>query len=321
MLEELYLRDLNDMVSMEEEKADGGDGAPPTLPPTVAVCRSSSQPGYRRITPATAMLSSGAFVDNALPNSDLYNGGISSNAPHGSGKYVWSDGCMYEGEWRRGKPSGKGKFSWPSGATYEGEFRSGRIEGSGTFTGPDGDTYRGSWVADRKHGYGKKHYANGDFYEGHWKRNLQYGHGRYLWVNGNEYIGDWKNGVISGKGVLIWASGDRFKGLFENGAPKGNCVNSYGPANKRSSVDSARGSVTYFPTICFWESDGDVGDITCNIIDNAEASIFYWDQFDGIVDFRRGPCCFSKNCKKPGQTVLKGHKNYDLMLNLQLGIR
>ncbi|XP_031373538.1 phosphatidylinositol 4-phosphate 5-kinase 1-like [Punica granatum] len=318
MREELYLHELNDIVSMKKKKPDSQDGATPPTPPAVTVCRSRSQPGNRRVTPTTA---SGASVEKALANGDLYTGGFSSNAPHGSGKYLWSDGCMYEGEWRRGKASGKGKFSWPSGATYEGEFRSGRIEGSGTFTGPDGDTYRGSWVADRKHGYGLKRYANGDFYDGHWKRNLQDGHGRYVWRNGNEYIGEWKNGVIFGKGVLIWANGDRFEGLFENGVPKGNGTNSYGPAHKRYSVDSARGSVNNLPRICIWESDGEAGDITCDIIDNVEASFFYRDRFNGFRDFRRGPCCFSGEAKKPGQTISKGHKNYDLMLNLQLGIR
>ncbi|KAK8970043.1 hypothetical protein KSP40_PGU019384 [Platanthera guangdongensis] len=51
---------------------------------------------------------------------------------------------MYEGEWRRGKDAGKGKFSWTSGATFEGEFKGGRMEGFDTFIGADGDAYCGS---------------------------------------------------------------------------------------------------------------------------------------------------------------------------------
>ncbi|XP_058097239.1 phosphatidylinositol 4-phosphate 5-kinase 1-like [Magnolia sinica] len=318
----------------------------------------------RRVTPAGS--SSGA-VEKLLPNGDLYTGGFSSNAPHGSGKYLWKDGCMYEGDWRRGKAAGKGKFSWPSGATYEGEFKAGRMDGHGTFTGSDGDTYTGSWAADRKHGYGQKSYANGDFYEGVWRRNLQEGQGRYVWKNGNEYVGEWKNGVISGRGVLIWANGNRYDGQWENGVPKGNgvftwpdgscyvgswspnyelsgtfypgtarspfspLVDNHGhfPLRKRSSVDgTARGSAVErnFPRICIWESDGDAGDITCDIIDNVEASMFYRDgtglDHEVVIgQRRRGPCCFSGEAKKPGQTISKGHKNYDLMLNLQLGIR
>lgn len=81
-----------------------------------------------------------------------------------------------------------------------------------------------------------------------------------------------------------------------------------------SSVDGARGSLAErtFPRICIWEYDG-------------EASMFYrngksFDR-DGFGKFRRSPCCLSGEPKKPGQTISKGHKNYDLMLNLQLGIR
>lgn len=367
---------------------------PPPPLPVLHVGRSRSQGGStRRVTPTTtAVATSAAFsvsveaiigigattVEKALPNGDLYIGSFSGSVPHGSGKYLWADGCMYEGEWRRGKASGKGKFSWPSGATYEGEFKSGRMEGFGTFIGSDGDTYRGSWSSDRKHGYGQKRYANGDFYEGSWKRNLQDGQGRYVWKNGNEYVGEWKNGVINGRGVLIWANGNRYDGQWENGVPKGNGVftwpdgscyvgswnkdmkihhlnGTFYPGNsgkdlkksnggellgenltitmrKRSSVDgAARGSVADrgFPRICIWESDGEAGDITCDIIDNVEASMLYRNGISTVAtgfdcdfrQFRRNPCYFSGEAKKPGLTIAKGHKNYDLMLNLQLGIR
>ncbi|RDX70417.1 Phosphatidylinositol 4-phosphate 5-kinase 1, partial [Mucuna pruriens] len=298
-------------------------------------------------------------VEKQLPNGDVYMGSFSGSVPSGSGKYLWKDGCMYSGEWKRGKACGKGKFSWPSGATYEGDFKSGRMEGFGTFTGSEGDTYRGSWSSDRKHGYGQKRYANGDFYEGSWKRNVQEGEGRYVWRNGNEYYGEWKNGVICGRGTLIWANGNRYDGQWENGVPKGQGVftwpdgscyvgcwnkdlklhqlngtfypgtadNFTGTMRKRSSVDSARGSVAdksfTFPRICIWESDGEAGDITCDIIDNV--SLLYRDGTGSdrkdVKPFRRNPCCFSGEVKRPGQTISKGHKNYDLMLNLQLGIR
>ncbi|KAH7679495.1 Phosphatidylinositol-4-phosphate 5-kinase protein [Dioscorea alata] len=295
----------------------------------------------RRVAPAST-------VEKALLNGDVYRGRFAGNVPHGEGKYLWTDGCMYEGEWRRGKAAGKGKFSWPSGATFEGEFKSGRMEGIGTFTGPDGGTYRGSWVADRKHGFGRKSYPNGDFYEGSWRRNVQQGQGRYVWRNGNEYVGEWKNGVISGRGVLIWANGNRYDGHWENGVPKGSGVftwpdgscyvgmwgkdprslnGTFYPAatpavvERRSSGAADKG----FPRICIWDSDGEAGDITCDIIDALEASMLYRDGSTfgrRSAGDRRSPCCFANGeVKKPGQTISKGHKNYSLMLNLQLGIR
>lgn len=254
---------------------------------------------------------------------------------------------MYEGEWRRGKACGKGRFSWPSGAIYEGEFKSGRMEGFGSFIGVDGDMYRGSWVADRKHGFGEKWYANGDVYEGWWRCNLQDGEGRYVWKNGNEYVGEWKSGAIWGKGVLVWTNGNRYEGYWENGVPKGKGMFSWCAereeekqcqcemmmaARKRSSVDGSKG--VSFPRICIWELDGEAGDITCDIV---EASVFYrgdagetesengGEGCGGVLQQHKRSPCWSLDgageVKKPGQTVSKGHKNYDLMLSLQLGIR
>ncbi|GER37771.1 phosphatidylinositol-4-phosphate 5-kinase [Striga asiatica] len=346
----------------------------------VVASRSKSHAASRRVTPASVSDAGppNSVLEKRLPNGDLYIGTFSGNAPHGSGKYLWRDGCSYEGEWKKGKASGKGKFSWPSGATYEGEFRSGRMEGSGTFVGPDGDLYSGSWSGDRKHGYGVKRYSNGDYYEGHWKRNLQDGHGRYLWRNGNEYIGEWKNGLIHGRGVLIWHNKNRYDGDWDCGAPKGHgvftwpdgscyigcwsnepCKNgnkgqqilngTFYPAHSSKNQNVGRKMSTpatvveeetlnpacndgafqgkgFFPRICIWESDGEAGDITCDIIDNLEASLLYKNgsvlSRDRIKQFRRNPgCLIGGDVKKPGQTIVKGHKNYDLMLNLQMGIR
>ncbi|CAA3015128.1 phosphatidylinositol 4-phosphate 5-kinase 2 [Olea europaea subsp. europaea] len=356
-----------------------------------------SQASSRKVTPSTIRTTSGStisptcrvaksIIEKRIQNGDLYIGTLVNNTPHGSGKYLWKDGCMYEGDWKRGKASGKGKLSWPSGATFEGEFKSGRMEGSGTYIGSDGEIYKGSWSADRKHGYGLKHYSNGDYYEGQWKKDLQDGQGRYVWKNGNEYKGEWKSGMLNGRGVLVWNNGNTFDGNWESGIPKGHGVFTWpdgscyigswskdssknsngnqvlngtfypehnkhgnegfkkyvnqlspltvvgnesvniieGAGKKRSSVDIGMMDKS-FQRICIWESDGEDGDITCDIIDNVEASMLYRDGFrldcDGIWKFRRNRCCFSGEVKKPGQTISKGHKNYDLMLNLQLGIR
>ncbi|GAB2290849.1 Phosphatidylinositol 4-phosphate 5-kinase 1 [Dionaea muscipula] len=315
---------------------------------------SRSQATTRRVTP-TNILSSTAVsvpstttttttVEKHLSNGDFYIGTFMGNVPHGSGKYLWADGCMYEGEWKKGKAYGKGKFSWPSGATYEGEFKSGRMEGSGVFTGADGDTYKGKWVGNKRHGYGEKWYANGDYYEGTWKRNLRDGHGWYVPKDGNEYEGEWKNGMMTGKGVPICADGERIDGWWENGLGNvstcskdidGDCCQwtdfFLGNTKKMVSVDCGlgRGSLgtgeKVFPRICIWESDGEAGDITCDIIDNVEASMIYRVgclRLDGELKKNPNPCRFIKEeAKMPGITISKGHKNYDLMLNLQLGIR
>ncbi|KAF1893679.1 hypothetical protein Lal_00002190 [Lupinus albus] len=297
-----------------------------------------TQPGSQRVS---------STLEKSLANGDIYAGTLSGNVPDGAGKYLWSDGCIYEGEWKNGKACGKGIFSWPSGATYEGEFLCGRMHGTGTFTGVDGDSYRGSWVADRKHGFGEKRYANGDVYNGWWRFNLQNGEGRYVWCNGNEYFGEWKNGTISGNGVLVWKNGNRYEGWWENGVPKGEgvfmwrdrssskgnwgkeFVNEERVVKKRMSFDNNNSKSVGFPRICIWELDGEAGDITCDIVDNVEASMFYkngseFENGDGVGfgKLQKSHCSSVEgDVKKPGYIVSKGHKNYDLMLSLQMGIR
>lgn len=141
--------------------------------------------------------------------------------PHGSGKYNWSDGTVYEGDWEEGKITGKGKISWTSGANYVGELSAGYLHGFGTFTSPNGSFYRGSWRLNVQHGFGRKQYQNLDFYEGLWKEGMHEGSGSYFWCNGNMYIGSWKSGKICGRGVIKWSNGDLFDGFWLNGLRHG----------------------------------------------------------------------------------------------------
>lgn len=38
------------------------------------------------------------------------------------GIYIWNDGKVYEGEWRKNKMHGKGICKWVGGRIYEGEY-------------------------------------------------------------------------------------------------------------------------------------------------------------------------------------------------------
>ncbi|KAK7267799.1 hypothetical protein RIF29_20478 [Crotalaria pallida] len=156
-----------------------------------------------------------------LPNGESYSGSHLGNIPEGHGKYVWSDGCVYEGEWRRGMRNGIGKIQWPSGAMYEGEFSGGYIHGTGTYIGSDSLTYKGRWRLNLKHGLGYQVYPNGDIFEGSWIQGTPEGPGKYTWANGNVYLGNMKGGRMSGKGTLTWINGDSFEGSWLNGMMHG----------------------------------------------------------------------------------------------------
>ncbi|KAJ4774577.1 Phosphatidylinositol 4-phosphate 5-kinase 4 [Rhynchospora pubera] len=299
-------------------------------------------------------------VDRHLPNGDFYTGDWRAGRPHGTGKYLWTDGCVYEGEWRGGRATGRGKFLWPTGATYEGEFQNGFMEGFGTYTSCSGDTYWGNWLQNLKHGHGKKSFPNGDYYDGEWKHGFRDGHGKYVWKNGSEYSGDWMAGAIHGRGLLVWADGYRFDGVWKDGLPNGSgtfkwpdgslfvgCWSMesgtlqqrgvYYPSQNPSSP-TARDPETFFTLgrsdfeVCPEEvltvmptmkklwfrgpsksaisfagltlEDGDVEDD--------------WDEGAMTPPMMRWP---PMEIKRQGETICEGHRNYELMLNLQLGIR
>ncbi|KAF6171556.1 hypothetical protein GIB67_018080 [Kingdonia uniflora] len=156
-----------------------------------------------------------------LPNGDSYSGSMLGNVLEGSGKYTYSDGCLYEGEWRRGMRHGNGKIQWPSGAIYEGEFSGGYYHGTGTYVRPDKMIYKGRWRLNLKHGLGSQTYPNGDVFEGSWIQGTAEGPGKYVWVNGNMYMGNMKGGKMSGRGTLTWTNGDSFEGSWLDGMMHG----------------------------------------------------------------------------------------------------
>ena len=41
---------------------------------------------------------------------------------HGKGKYIYSDGSIYDGQWIDSKMHGKGIYIYPNQDRYEGEF-------------------------------------------------------------------------------------------------------------------------------------------------------------------------------------------------------
>ncbi|KAL8256306.1 hypothetical protein R6Q59_031373 [Mikania micrantha] len=248
---------------------------------------------------------------------DTYRGSWSSDRKHGYGQKRYSNGDCYEGSWRRNLPDGHGRYVWTNGNEYVGEWRNGVINGRGMLI-----------------------WANKNRYDGNWENGVPKGHGIFTWPDGSCYVGCWskennfnfKNPfqpqqILNGTfypGNNIAGKDDKLGFTRMLSAPFLEDNFRVSTAKKRSSVDGSRGSLTErnFPRICIWESDGEAGDITCDIIDNVEASMLYRFGRDDIRKFRRNPCCFSGGeVKKPGQMISKGHKNYDLMLNLQLGIR
>ncbi|XP_023732900.1 phosphatidylinositol 4-phosphate 5-kinase 6 [Lactuca sativa] len=277
-----------------------------------------------------------SHVEKIFSNGDIYIGQwVAENYPHGDGKYLWSDGCMYVGEWCKGKSNGKGKFSWPSGATYEGQFKNSYIDGEGTFTGSLNDTYKGFWVMNKKHGKGKESYGNGDHYEGNWRKGLHDGQGTYQWNSGHQYIGQWKKGKMNGNGIMIWSNGNRFDGNWEGGLPSSHKdldpLLLFSVEMSECVIHEAESPSVFPSEKMFSWSKGEskhhkhhkqqIRINSKNENKGRRQSVSVDERVTNHEECIRGLGINLQPVERQGVTICKGHKNYELMLNLQLGIR
>lgn len=66
------------------------------------------------------------------------------------GRYAWTNGDVYTGEWRDDKPHGRGTYTSPDGERHVGEWREGKRHGPGITYAPDGSIRQsGRWAEDR----------------------------------------------------------------------------------------------------------------------------------------------------------------------------
>ncbi|WOG98036.1 hypothetical protein DCAR_0417377 [Daucus carota subsp. sativus] len=247
----------------------------------------------------------------SAPNGDMYRGNWIMNLKHGYGNKEYSNGDTYEGDWCRGVQEGKGKYQWKNGNCYNGEWRNGMICGKGKLQWANGNSYDGSWEDNLPKGNGTLKWPDGSFYVGNWNKDPKEQNGNYYpsgssivdgnveWDPQQVYNGDLQEIVIcpnekvpiwpSQKKLAVWRSS---KGVDPTARPRRMSVDGRLEATSDSTFDrSSRGSRE---------------DVSLTLED---------------LSTRGSPIRIPKVIKKQGETISKGHKNYELMLNLQLGIR
>ena len=141
----------------------------------------------------------------------------------GKGVAIWTEGpfrgSRYEGDFVLNKMHGKGKFTWSNGTVFEGNFEHDKSkDGIATLKFKRGEKYVGDWKNGARTGKGVYTWTNGDTYEGDWVQNKRTGKGTFKSSDGNTvYVGDWKDGRKEGQGVLtLKDSGEEYKGLFRH---------------------------------------------------------------------------------------------------------
>lgn len=69
-------------------------------------------------------------IQLTLPGRGTYQGPIINGVAKGR----FSNGDMYEGEWKNGRPNGVGTMTYMLGGSYEGEWKNGKRDGKGVMT-------------------------------------------------------------------------------------------------------------------------------------------------------------------------------------------
>jgi hypothetical protein len=152
--------------------------------------------------------------------------------PHGWGRYVYADGCVYDGEYNNGKMHGGGTFKFADGTVYIGEYKDDEMHGRGTYKHASGGVYEGEYKDNNMHGRGTFKYASGAMYEGEYKDGKRNGRGKFkysdgivynmhgrgthLYTQGDVYEGEWNNNQKHGRGTFTYADGAVYTGEWKD---------------------------------------------------------------------------------------------------------
>ncbi len=159
----------------------------------------------------------------------LYEGEWKRNKEHGYGKLMSSDRkqIIYEGEWERGRMQGTGTYYYGSsdplkpGSRYVGEFRENLRNGMGRYFLADGSVYDGQWRDGVMNGLGIFTWPDLSMYDGVWKDGKRNGQGLLKKADGFIYDGQWVNNTMEGRGIAIYPNGQKYEGSFSNGRREG----------------------------------------------------------------------------------------------------
>ena len=175
----------------------------------------------------------------------IYKGNFRMDRHHGKGKLVYElTGDSYAGDWVDGNIEGEGKFTFSNGDIYAGQFRDNAMT-QGVMSKANGDEYAGDFKDDMYTGYSLYNYANGDSYCGDFERGKRHGDGVLkIKSTGANYAGRFEEGELiygqlksnegeylgqfapvtrdySGRGIMKFDSGDVYDGKWEKGLMHG----------------------------------------------------------------------------------------------------
>ena len=152
----------------------------------------------------------GKKVETLTLEDGTYTGGVTDGKPDGQGKMEYTNGQVYEGEWKNGVRSGQGRCTWPDGGYYDGEWANDKWNGQGTnYIGGSKDVsfYVGGFVDGERDGHGIYTWPSGDSIETEWVNGVKNGKGTYTWSCGTVAAGEYVDDEWDGEWTITYADG------------------------------------------------------------------------------------------------------------------
>ncbi|KAL5078253.1 hypothetical protein RYX36_017237 [Vicia faba] len=280
------------------------------------------------------------------PSGATYEGDFKVFYMDGKGTYIGSSGDTYKGSWVMNLKSGNGNESYPNGDFYDGEWKKGLQNGHGRYQWKKGNHYIGQWRNGLFNGNGTMMWQNGNRFDGCWEDGLPKGNGTFRWSDGSFYVGVWskdpneQSGTYYPSGTcdnhLEWDPQQVFivelsdcrvspcEDVSIYPSEKILSLMGFEEDNNKVTKKSTRKKGTGGNGKPRWSSvDGRVSNYSAEEGTNGSGrkSTFGELGSNSVQSWHNSPRLRITASKKQGETIAKGHKNYELMLNLQLGIR
>ncbi|CAL4966215.1 unnamed protein product [Urochloa decumbens] len=282
-------------------------------------------------------------------NNSSYKGSWKLNLKHGIGSQTYPNRDIFEGSWMQGEIQGHGTYTWANGNTYVGTMKNGVISGKGIFTWKNGDSFEGNWLDGVMHGHGVYTWKDCGYYVGTWTRGVKDGKGmfypkcREILDTGEPCIDAFRKrgGQVHGSQILHSTSFD-MADVMASGNQDSAGVSSIRSLtfektrSKNVSLERRWSLGAAIEKFIGRETNESSATQSCENKADSNFPILEREYMQGVLisevvvdrsfshSFRRvsrRQKKMVKDIKKPGQTIIKGHKSYDLMLSLQLGIR
>ncbi|XP_073148740.1 phosphatidylinositol 4-phosphate 5-kinase 9-like isoform X2 [Henckelia pumila] len=276
----------------------------------------------------------------SFPNGDIFEGSWIRGTPEGPGKYAWANGNMYLGNMKGGKMSGKGSLTWTNGDSFEGSWLNGMMHGFGVYTWSNGSFYVGTWTQGLKDG-------KGTFYP---KVNRLSASQRF-YLNALRKQGLLPDLRKQNHVSIIHHETSLDMGNLKFRGKQGCGRNSSNKLSNESLMSLEHSNFTNVTLERRWSlevsiekllghrrssSMSDTNILEAGDEEDVKAPILEREYMQGVLISelvlsnhislsskreKRRQKRFARDIKRPGEQIIKGHRSYDLMLSLQLGIR